>query len=107
MNWRRAMADENRLFRFMRMADRTNKPRTTGLTMVSGGDYWLAVAGVNWIEDLAEWGAQWIDYYKVTHTMMFQPRDLVLKKLAVLKKHGIQAYEGGNFGESAVLQGCV
>ena len=101
------MAEKKRIFSFMRIPERTTKPRTAGLTMVSGGDFWLAVAGSHWIEDLVEWGAQWIDYYKVTHTMMFQPRALVLKKLALLKKHGILPYEGGNFGEAAVMQGCV
>ena len=88
------MSEERRIFGFMRTPQRTSKPRTNGLTMVSGGDYWLAVAGTHWIEDLVEWGGQWIDYYKVGEPMMFQPRDLVLKKLVLLRKHGIQPYIG-------------
>jgi phosphosulfolactate synthase len=101
------MADEKRLFNCMRAPERTRKPRTTGLTIVSDGDYRVSVAGTHWTEDLVEWGAQWIDYYKLTHTMMFQPRPLVLKKLAVCTKHGIQPYAGGNTMEAAVMQNCV
>jgi phosphosulfolactate synthase len=101
------MPAAERIFSFMRVPERTAKPRKTGITMVSGGDYWLAVAGARWIEDLVEWGAQWIDYYKVGEPMIYQPRHLVLKKLAVLKKHGIHPYAGGNTMEAAIYQRCV
>ena len=101
------MLDTERIFTFMRIPGRTTKPRKMGVTMVSGGDYWLAVAGAHWIEDLVEWGAQWIDYYKVGEPMIYQPRALVLKKLAILKKHGIQPYAGGNTMEAAIHQRCV
>ena len=97
---------EKRIFSFMRIPERTSKPRTNGLTMVEG-DYMLAVAGMNWLQDLVEWGGQWIDYFKVGHPMMFQPRELVLKKLALLKKHDIQPYVGGNTTEAVIRQGCV
>src|SRR5262249_233620 len=104
---RRYMLNEERIFSFMRIPGRTTKPRKTGITMVSGGDYWLAVAGAHWIEDLMEWGPQWIAFYKLADPMIYQPRDLVLKKLAILKKHGIQPYAGGNTMEAAIHQRCV
>lgn len=46
------MSEEKRIFGFLRIPERTRKLRTNGLTMVSGGDYWLAVAGTHWIEGL-------------------------------------------------------
>jgi len=101
------MPDAERIFSFVRTPERTRKPRTYGLTMVSGGDYWLAVAGMNWLHDLVDWGKQYIDYYKVGHTMIFQPKDLVLKKLALLKHSGIEPYLGGNTTEVAILQNSL
>ncbi len=99
-------AEGKRIFSFMRIPERTSKPRTNGLTMVEG-DYMLAVAGMNWLQDLVEWGGQWIDYFKVGHPMMFQPRELVMRKLALLKKHDIHPYVGGNTTEAVIRQGCV
>src|SRR5262245_10383708 len=103
---RRSMPAEERVFAYLRLPERTTKPRKTGLTMVEA-DVMLAVAGMNWLQDLVEWGGQWIDYFKVGHPMMFQPKDLVLKKLAFLREHQINAYAGGTNSEAATLQGCL
>jgi len=100
------MTDEKVIFDCMRIPERTSKPRSTGLTMVEG-DYMLAVAGMHWLEDLVQWGGQWIDYFKVGHPMMFQPKDLVLRKLALLRQHNLKPYIGGNTTEAVIAQGCV
>jgi phosphosulfolactate synthase len=70
------------------------------------GDIKLSVPGMNWIEDLVEWGGDYIDLFKVNRHLMFQPRRLVTKKLQFLKEHQIQPYLGGGATEVAVRQGC-
>jgi phosphosulfolactate synthase len=61
---------------------------------------------MNWVEDLVEWGGDYIDFFKVNRHLMFQPRRLVTKKLQLLKEHQIQPYLGGGATEVAVRQGC-
>lgn len=100
------MPAENKIFSFYRVPERTTKPRATGLTMLEG-DIKLDVAGMNWVHDLVEWGGDYIDFFKVNRHMMFQPRQLVTKKIQFLKEHFIQPYLGGGATEVAVRQGCV
>jgi phosphosulfolactate synthase len=100
------MSQDNRIFSFLRMPQRTKKPRDTGLTMVEA-DVMLAVAGMSWVEDLVEWGGPWIDYFKLGRTMMFQPKPLVLKKLAFLQQHGVEPYVGGTTTEAVLRLGCL
>lgn len=100
------MPEKDRIFNFIRTPQRTKKPRSHGITMISAGDYWIAVAGMNWTRDLVEWGSEYIDYYKVGHTMMFQPKELVLNKLALLKQHNVAPYVGGNTTEIALSPGA-
>jgi phosphosulfolactate synthase len=71
------------------------------------GDIKLSVPGMHWIEDLVEWGGDYIDFFKVNRHLMFQPPSLVVKKLRFLKDHEIQPYLGGGATEVAVRQGCV
>jgi phosphosulfolactate synthase len=71
------------------------------------GDIKLSVPGMNWIEDLVEWGGDHIDFFKVNRHLMFQPRNLVVKKLKYLKEHDIRPYLGGGATEVATQQGCV
>lgn len=94
---------QDKIFHFLPVPQRPAKPRTTGLTMVEG-DYMCAVAGMNWLQDLAQWGGDYIDYFKVGHPMMFQPKDLVLKKLELLKQHDMTPYIGGNTTEAVIKQ---
>jgi phosphosulfolactate synthase len=95
--------EKSKFFDFMPVPKRTAKPRTSGLTMVEG-DYMCAVAGMNWLRDLAQWGGDYIDYFKVGHPMMFQAKDLVLQKLALLKQHDMKPYIGGNTTEAVIKQ---
>ncbi|MBI4332819.1 MAG: phosphosulfolactate synthase [Chloroflexi bacterium] len=97
------MPQSDRIFSFFCLPERTSKPRTSGITMVEG-DYMLAVAGTNYVEDLVEWAGDYVDYYKVGPGMIFQPRELVARKLALLKQHDVQPYLGGNFTEEAIRQ---
>lgn len=97
---------EGRLFSFLRVPERTTKPRTNGLTMIEG-DLHLAVAGMNWLQDLVRWGGDYIDYYKLGYTMMLQPRELITEKLTLLKQHNIEPYPQGNTTETAIKRGCL
>jgi phosphosulfolactate synthase len=100
------MPEDTRIFGFLHLPERTQKPRRTGLTMVEA-DVMLAVAGMNWVEDLVQWGGQWIDYFKLGRTLMFQPRELVLNKLAFLQQHKIEPYVGGTTTEAVLRLGCL
>jgi phosphosulfolactate synthase (CoM biosynthesis protein A) len=100
------MLQEKKVFSCLDVPERTKKPRATGLTMLEG-DIKLSVPGMNWIEDLVEWGGEYIDYFKVNRHLMFQPRSLVVNKLKYLKEHDIQAYLGGGATEVGARQGCV
>ena len=100
------MPEDKRIFSCFRIPERTKKPRTTGLTMLEG-DIKLSVPGLNWIEDLVEWGGDYIDFFKVNRHLMFQPKRLVTKKLQFLREHDIQPYLGGGATEVAARQGCV
>jgi phosphosulfolactate synthase len=100
------MLNDERLFSFLHVPERATKPRTTGLTMIEG-DLHLAVPGMNWLHDLVRWGGEYIDYYKLGYTMMLQPRDLVVEKLALLKDHQIEIFPQGNAVEVAIKRGCL
>ncbi|MBI4330544.1 MAG: phosphosulfolactate synthase [Chloroflexi bacterium] len=99
------MPQHKGIFSFFHLPYRTAKPRTTGLTMVEG-DYMLAVAGMYWLHDLVDWGAAYVDLFKVGPTMMFQPEELVARKLGLLNQHDIRPYLGGNTTETAIMQDC-
>jgi phosphosulfolactate synthase len=100
------MPQAKKIFDCLRVPERTAKPRTTGLTMVEG-DIKLAVVGMNWLHDLADWGGDSIDFFKVNRHLMFQKPELVVRKLKFLKQHQIEPYLGGGITEIAVHQGCV
>lgn len=100
------MAETKKMFSYLRVPERTTKPRLNGFTMVEG-DLHLAVVGMNWLEDFVTWGGSCVDYFKVGYTLMFQPRELVVEKLSLLKQHRIEPYPQGNCVEGAIRQACL
>ena len=73
----------------------TEKPRDSGLTMVS--DYQL---GLGALEELLDLAGDYIDIFKVaTGTARLFDRDHLIKKLALLRRHGVRSLLGGQFQE--------
>lgn len=80
---------------------RPAKPRTTGLTMVI--DKGL---GVRETADLLELAAGAIDYIKFAFgTSLLYPRNVLDKKIAMIRERGIHVYPGGTLYELACVQG--
>lgn len=71
------------------------KPRQTGLTMIK--DYQLSLRG---LEDLLDVSADYIDIFKfVTGTVRLFDREQVLQKTALLRRHKVRPFLGGQFQE--------
>ena len=94
-------------FEFMSLPKRPTKPRDTGITMVEG-DAFFCVLGERVTEDLMEWAGDWIDWFKFgISTMRFQPRELVKRKIEILKRNKVEIFPGGVFFEKAIMQNKV
>ena len=73
----------------------TRKPRKSGRTMIVDDGLPLAYA-----RDLVALGGAYIDLAKIkTGTARLYPRDQLVKKLKLYKKHRIQPFLGGQFHE--------
>lgn len=71
------------------------KPRNSGLTMVS--DYQLSLPALTGLLDLA---SGYIDIFKIaTGTARLFPREHLIEKLALLRKHGVRPFLGGQMQE--------
>lgn len=82
-------------------ADREQKPREHGVTMVI--DKGL---GLTETRDLLELGSDYIDHLKLTFgTSAFYPTRLLRQKIELVKSYGVEIFPGGTFLELAVLQG--
>jgi phosphosulfolactate synthase len=81
---------------------RLNKPRTQhGLTMLI--DTGL---GLRETEDLVDLAASYVDFVKLGFgTSKLYPATVLRRKIDLLRDGGIEAYPGGTFLETAVLQG--
>ncbi|MHB1956005.1 MAG: phosphosulfolactate synthase [Sulfobacillus sp.] len=83
------------------IADRTEKPRQRGLTMVI--DKGL---GLTDTRDLMELASDYVDYLKLTFgTSAFYHTRLLRQKIELVKSYGVHIYPGGTFLELALLQG--
>lgn len=81
---------------------RSPKPRASGLTMII--DKGL---GLKATEDLLHLAADCIDFVKLSFgTSAFYQRELLQRKNALIRSHGVDVYPGGTFFEIAVLQNC-
>lgn len=71
------------------------KPRTSGLTMVT--DYQISIAGLTGLLEVA---GDYIDMFKVaTGTARLFPRDHLVEKLALLRRHRARPFLGGQMQE--------
>ncbi|MDB3953395.1 phosphosulfolactate synthase [Alphaproteobacteria bacterium] len=87
----------DKAFPFVQLDERRSqtKPRITGLTLVK--DY---QTGLEALEDTLAVVADYVDIFKfVTGTTRLLNRDFVKEKTALLRKHQIQPYLGGQFQE--------
>lgn len=82
------------------MADRTQKPRNRGLTMVIDKGIGLATT-----RDLMELAADYIDHLKLTFgTSALYHKRLLRQKIDLVKSYGVHIFPGGTFLELALLQ---
>jgi len=80
------------------VAGRTEKPRTTGITMIL--DKGL---GIYATEDLVETAASYVDFVKFSFgTSAFYSRETCVKKITILKEADIKVMPGGTFLEVAL-----
>ncbi|MGZ0186993.1 MAG: phosphosulfolactate synthase [Alphaproteobacteria bacterium] len=72
-----------------------DKPRKSGLTMVT--DYQMSLDGLAGLLDLA---SAYIDIYKIaTGTARLFPREHLVEKLALLRRHDVRPFLGGQMQE--------
>ncbi len=83
--------------------DRSQKPRSTGLTMVI--DKGL---GLTDTRDLMELASSYVDHLKLTFgTSAFYQTRLLRQKIELVKSYGVHIFPGGTFLELALLQGRI
>ncbi|AGB41451.1 hypothetical protein Halha_1510 [Halobacteroides halobius DSM 5150] len=79
---------------------REEKPRTQGLTMII--DKGL---GIRETKDLLELATSYIDFWKLSFgTSALYPREILKKKIKLIKSYEIDIYPGGTFLEIAINQ---
>ncbi|OCL27346.1 phosphosulfolactate synthase [Orenia metallireducens] len=82
------------------LVGREEKPRRNGLTMVL--DKGL---GLYETEDLLEISSKYIDFLKLSFgTSGLYPKDLLKRKIELVKDYGVDIYPGGTFLEVAIVQ---
>ncbi|MDA8192541.1 MAG: phosphosulfolactate synthase [Thermaerobacter sp.] len=82
-------------------ADRTQKVRDRGLTMVIDKG-----VGLTDTRDLLELAADYVDQWKLTFgTSAFYSTRLLRQKIELIKSYGVRVFPGGTFLEVALLQG--
>ena len=94
------MAEKEKAFGFVRLAERSKKPRETGITEIRDSSM-----GLRHLQDLCEVAGDYIDILKTAGgSQRLQDRDLVKKKIEICKQYQINVSTGG-FLERALLQG--
>lgn len=87
---------------------REQKPRETGISFIQAAGPFYAVEGETHLRSLLEYAGAWFDWYKFTCSAnVFQPPDLIDRKIGLLNEHDVEAFPGGNFLEEAVAGDCV
>ena len=97
---------QKRALHFIDIPERSNKPRTTGLTLAR--DYGIGYSDAqDWMESVGEF----IDYIKIRHLFtLIAPMDknhLTLRKIQLYKDHDVDVNPGGIVFEMAVLSNKV
>ena len=94
------MAKEEKAFNFLKIMERTKKPREAGITEIRDMQM-----GLRQLEDLCEVAGEYIDILKFTAGgQRLMSREYVRKKIELCKKYNIQVSSGG-FLERVILQG--
>ena len=84
----------------MPVADRSTKPRTTGLTMVIDKGM-----GIHFLDDLIRCASDYIDIVKLTFgTSAFYDKEFLMEKNEKITAAGIEVMPGGTFLEIALWQ---
>src|SRR6266849_4400510 len=87
---------------FPHLDERSNKPRTAGVTMVIDKGQ-----GPNATADLLDLAGDYIDHWKLsfgTSALMGEP--LLREKVAILRERAMLVYPGGTLTEYAIVQGA-
>ncbi|MDR7402667.1 MAG: phosphosulfolactate synthase [Armatimonadota bacterium] len=84
------MQDAERFLSFLPLAERTRKPRETGLTMV-GDRGWPLV----FIEGMLEAYGHAVDIVKISAWHLHQPEKVVKRKVETYKRHHVEVQIGG------------
>jgi len=82
--------DRDRFLGFLPLAERTRKPRATGLTMVGDRGWPLA-----FVEGMLEAYGHAIDIVKISAWHLHQPGEVVRRKVAVYKRFQVEVQIGG------------
>ncbi len=91
---------EEKAFSFVGMAERSKKPRKTGITEIRDMQI-----GLRQLQDLCEVAGDYIDILKTAcASQRLENRELVKKKIDLCRQYGIEVSTGG-FLERVVLQG--
>ncbi len=88
---------------YLTLAERQQKPRTMGRTLVQDKGASLAD-----MKNVLETTGPYIDYYKpssIYHAIY--PEDFTFRKIEMLKEHDIKPFMGGNVAELAYAQGTL
>ena len=90
-------------FSFLPMPERSSKPRKFGLTMCLDQGM-----GLNHTEDLLSICSEYVDIWKLGWaTAQLQPKEIVRKKVEILRSNGISVCNGGTLLELSEHQGKV
>lgn len=95
------MAKERKAFECIRLVERQNKPRTSGLTYARD----LGM-GMKSLEAVLESSAEYIDILKLASFVpRMQSKKLIMDKVELCRKHSVDVGLGGALLEIALLQG--
>lgn len=96
-----AVKQEKKAFECIRVVERQDKPRTSGLTYARD----LGM-GIKSLEAVLEASAEYIDILKLASFMpRMQSQKLLKEKISLCRQHGVEVGLGGALLEIALLQG--
>ena len=88
-------------FSFLPMPERSSKPRKNGLTMCLDQGM-----GLTYTEDLLSICSEYVDVWKLGWaTAQLQPKEIVSKKVELIRNHDISVCNGGTLLELSEHQG--
>ena len=91
-------------FQFLRMNERNEKPRETGITEIRGPYY--TVMGKNYLEDVLSTMGAYVDSLKFAGgSFSLLPRKALKELIDIAHKHNVLVSTGG-FIEYVLTQGC-